>query len=114
MLFRAAINLDFIYSHLILSQRSSLVCADNCRRSHRFTGVHLAYKIVGLEHTTHGVSQGKCDSHRQSFWYCNDDERHADHDRVQEILQKVHPCEVIAEEEHRYSGYKDDYSDGIT
>ncbi len=45
------------HTHHVLRQRSRLVGADDGCCPHGFTGMHLAHKVVGLEHTAHTVGK---------------------------------------------------------
>ena len=47
------IKLRIVDAHTILREGSRLVGADYCSGAHRFTGMHLAHKIIARQHTPH-------------------------------------------------------------
>ena len=48
---------EFVHAHLVLRECTCLVRTDDCGRTHRFAGVHLAHQVVGFEHPAHGIGQ---------------------------------------------------------
>ena len=85
LLRRIAIHLHFVHAHQILRQRSRLVRADNGGGSHRLTGMHLSYKVVGLEHAAHAVSQAQGNGHRQSLRHSHHHQRHGNHQCLKNV-----------------------------
>ena len=51
--------------------------------------MHAAHQIIGLEHAAHGVGQAQRDSHGQTFGYGNDNERHGNHNGLQQVGDEV-------------------------
>ena len=58
--------------------------------------MHLAHKVVRLEHAAHGVGQRECHGHGEAFGDSHDDKGHGNHECLEEICQETYPLEIEA------------------
>ena len=79
-----------MHLHQILSQRTGFIRANDRDRSHRFTSMHLSYKVVGGKHTAHIQSQTQRDAHRKSFGDSYYDQGNSHHKIFQDNLCDSH------------------------
>ena len=83
---RQAIEMGLIDLHLVLGEGSRLVSADDSRCAHRLTGVHATHQVIVLQHLAHTQCEGQSDAHGQSLGHRNDNQRHGQHHRLDEVL----------------------------
>ncbi len=103
------------YSHLVLGEGSGLVGAYHGCRTHGLTGVELAHKVMGFEHTPHAVGKAQCDSHRQSFRHRDHHQCNCNHYGLKQVGGEFHPIELwVRQEIHQYPSGHYCYPNHIT
>ena len=75
--------------HLVLRKGTRLIRTDNGSSSHRLASVHLTNQVLGLQHSTHTVSQTQRNGHRQSLWHSHHNKSYGNHQRTERVGQQV-------------------------
>ncbi|KAJ9479954.1 hypothetical protein PHBOTO_003733 [Pseudozyma hubeiensis] len=105
------------YAHLVLSQGTGLVGADDTGVGHGLTGAEETHKQVHVGHSLGSESQGERDGKRQTFGHGDDNDGDGDDENIDEILRLVvgraagFLCEVDEEADHE-GGEEDDTGGG--
>ena len=82
--------------------------------------MHLSYKVVGLEHAAHAVSQAQGNGHRQSLRHSHHHQRHGNHQCLKDVcyerrhlFHRTEAVRAVADEIHYYTSQNNQGSNGI-
>ena len=79
-----------MHLHHILRESTSFVGAYNRGCTHSLAGVHLAHKVICLEHTVHTQREAQRYAHRQALGHRDHDKRYRYHKIIQQRRHHTH------------------------